>query len=141
MMTEDYFSAAARHYVDSELLLANKRFDNAGYLAGYTVECCFKAIILHGSRRHPRQYGHDLTALGGVALDLALLLSPSQRRYRSDMISEILQAVGDWDPQWRYSRTGSIPTERAKDLIGTAEKAFRNLIIPLVLDGWGEVHS
>ena len=45
-MSENFISAAARHSFDADLLIENKRLDNAGYLAGYAVECSLKAIIL-----------------------------------------------------------------------------------------------
>ncbi|MEK7728059.1 MAG: hypothetical protein AAB354_06555 [candidate division KSB1 bacterium] len=138
-MADNFLSAAARHYVDSGLLLASRRIDNAGYLAGYTVECSLKAIILHGSGRNPKTYGHELSTLGGLALDLALLLSPSWRRYRPKSITEILAVFGDWNPEWRYSTTGELLEEKANDLVMTAEKAFKEILIPLVLDGWEEI--
>jgi len=138
-MIDNYTSAAARHYVDASLLLGSKRLDNAGYLAGYTVECSLKAIIIHGSGRDPKTYGHELSTLGGPALDLALLLSPSWRRYRPKSIIDIIAVFGDWNPEWRYSTTGELSQKKANDLVATAEKAFKEILIPLVLDGWEEV--
>ncbi len=138
-MKDNFASAAVRHYVDSSLLLEGKRLDNAGYLAGYTVECSLKAIILHGVERNPKTFGHELSTLGGPALDLALLLSPLSRRYRPKSITEILTVFGDWNPEWRYSTTGGLSRQKANDLVATAEKALKEILIPLVLDGWEEV--
>ena len=138
-MEEDFISAAVRHFDDSEHLLNESRIDNAGYLAGYVVECSLKAVIMCGSGPHPRQYGHDLALLGREALDLALLLSPSLRCYRPETIDEITQGSRNWQPSWRYAATGDLTQQKAQEIIESGKKAFEQLIIPIVLDGWKEV--
>lgn len=138
-MEEDFVSAAARHLDDSEHLLSESRVDNAGYLAGYVVECSIKAVIMCGGGPHPKQYGHDLALLGREALDLALLLSPSLRCYRPETIDEITQGSGDWQPSWRYAATGDLTQQKAQEIVESGKKAFEQLIIPIVLDGWKEV--
>ncbi len=138
-MDEDYVSAAARHFVDSEHLLSESRADNAGYLAGYVVECSLKAVMMSGGGPHPRQYGHDLALLGREALDLALLLSPSLRYYRPETIDEIIQDTKDWRPSWRYAATGDLSQQKAHQMVESGKKAFEQLVVPIVLDGWDEV--
>ncbi len=60
MPPDDYPGAASKHVLDGEALLAAGRFDGAGYLAGYAVECaittvaqvegmCYAAMILAAS--------------------------------------------------------------------------------------------
>ena len=44
-MQEHYASAASRHVEDARYLCDARRWDNAGYLAGYVVECGVKAVI------------------------------------------------------------------------------------------------
>ncbi|MCD6327601.1 HEPN domain-containing protein, partial [bacterium] len=101
-MNDDFASATARHYCDSQLLLAEQRFDNAAYLAGYAVECGLKALIMHGGGQ-PRAYSHELSTLGGKALDLAVLLSPALRHYHINIIGEMLRACDGWKPELRYT--------------------------------------
>lgn len=137
-MTDDFVSASARHATDAELLLRVGRLDNAGYLAGYAVECSLKAVILHGGGR-PQAYKHDLAALSGAALDLAVILSPGLRRYRSDLIPTIAAVGAEWRPSLRYSQTGSITHPQAKRFVDAGRKAFEELVIRLILDGRAEV--
>jgi hypothetical protein len=137
-MTEDFTSAAFRHFFDACLLSAQKRPDNAGYLAGYAIECSLKALLSAGGIVHPRRYQHDLATLGGSALDLAILLAPSLRHYRSEVIEAVLQASREWSSEWRYSPTGSVPPELAQRLTAAAEQALKFCLVPMILDGWKE---
>ena len=58
-MADNYPEAAWKHVTDSEALLAAKRYDGAGYLAGYAVECTLKTLIWVESGRG--RGGHNLT--------------------------------------------------------------------------------
>ena len=69
MPPDDYPGAASKHLLDSEALLAASRFDGAGYLAGYAVECTIKTVI-QVEKKPP--HDHDL---GRLSRD-ALLLKP-----------------------------------------------------------------
>ena len=42
---DDYPDAAQKHLVDADLLFQAGRFDGAGYLTGYVVECVLKTYI------------------------------------------------------------------------------------------------
>jgi len=137
-VNDDFVSASVRHAMDSRHLLEAGRQDNADYLAGYAVECALKAVIDLGGGR-PQAYGHDLIALSGTALDLAVLLCPGLRRYRSDRIPAIDVAAATWNPSLRYSRTGSLTHAQANQLVDAAREAFEGLVIPLILDGRTEV--
>lgn len=137
-MSENFPSAAVRHHSDAALLLDEGRFDNAGYLAGYTVECTLKAIILCFHEVHPRKYGHDLNALGRKALELCVILSPALQRYPIETAEEILASFSDWVPSQRYSETGKITKEKAIELVSAAKKAWERLLIPMILDGYGD---
>lgn len=137
-MTDDFVSASARHATDAEHLLRVGRLDNAGYLAGYAVECSLKAVILHSGGR-PQAYGHDLAALTGPALELAVLLSPGLRRYRSDLIPTVAAIGADWRPSLRYSQTGSLTEQQASRFVEAGRMAFEELVIRLILDGRAEV--
>ncbi|HSN99958.1 MAG TPA: hypothetical protein VLS89_16800 [Candidatus Nanopelagicales bacterium] len=43
---DDHPEAAAKHLDDAKALLAAMRYDGAGYLAGYVLECSLKTIVL-----------------------------------------------------------------------------------------------
>ena len=70
-MADNYPEAAWKHVTDSEALLAAKRYDGAGYLAGYAVECTLKTLIWVESGRG--RGGHNLTHLSGTAVHLLSL--------------------------------------------------------------------
>ena len=77
MPPDDYPGAASKHVLDSEALLVADRFDGAGYLAGYAVECIIKTVAqIEGNPLH----GHDLGNLSRSAL--ALVAQPSGRTAR-----------------------------------------------------------
>ena len=85
---------------DAEVLLSNKRFHGALYLAGYSVECALKwAITQHeeGIYLPADLEVHDLQKLmgrSGLAQDLQ----------RDMAISPLFSAlVDDWGPQERYA--------------------------------------
>jgi len=45
---DDYPAAAGKHLNDAKVLLDAKRFDGAGYLAGYIVECSLRSVVMVG---------------------------------------------------------------------------------------------
>ena len=67
MPLDDFPGAASKHLFDSEALLAASRFDGAGYLAGYAVECTIKTIAYVEGNQSTRT--HDLGGLSRKALE------------------------------------------------------------------------
>lgn len=69
-----YYRAAKQRFDDAELLLRAGRTTGAVYLAGYTVECLLKALILASVARRPRaellgtirHIGHNIQELGAL---------------------------------------------------------------------------
>jgi hypothetical protein len=45
---DDFPEAARKHLNDAEVLLQADRFDGAGYLAGYVVECSLRTVVMAG---------------------------------------------------------------------------------------------
>jgi hypothetical protein len=45
---DDYPAAAAKHLDDASALVDAERYDAAGYLAGYVVECSLRTVVLVG---------------------------------------------------------------------------------------------
>ena len=63
-LPHDFSSAAARHWDDAMSLIQANRFDNAGYLAGYVVECSLKCLV-EMSGAAPKPFQHELATLSG----------------------------------------------------------------------------
>jgi HEPN domain-containing protein len=140
-ITEHYEAAAARHYRDSQQLQGAGAADNAAYLAGYVVECVFKALLhRHGFERPQlKGYGHDLSALSGDALRLAMALSPALRRYPLDRFHSVARAASSWVPELRYATDSVLnPTQQAQIHAG-ADEAVARVLVELLLDGRGQL--
>lgn len=140
-MGEDYVSAAIRHTSDAEFLLGRGRVDNAGYLAGYGVECSLKAVVRLGGGLLPKALGHNLENLHGAALELATLLSPGIRRYRVEDGPRVSFLIHYWDPELRYERSGSMTVDQARSLVREARTRVRHIVHPMILDGLAGVSS
>jgi HEPN domain-containing protein len=138
-MAEDYASAAFRHDSDANFLLGHGRLDNAGYLAGYVVECCLKALIACGEGPGSRALGHDLTSLAGQALTLAALLSPGLSRYDVTDDLDVRHVLAAWHPDCRYDATGLTTREEAERRLRAARASKERVLLPLILDGVLEV--
>lgn len=134
-MDEAYASAARRHYVDAKLLLGERRFDNAAYLAGYVVECSHKAVLDCCGGPAPASQGHELASLTGPALHLAVVLTPAASRYRVSHDADVQYAVHRWEPGWRYGASGMLAQSEAERLVRAAETCAEGIIHAMILDG------
>ena len=80
MNRADFQALAIERSEDAAVLLKSGRYACAYYIAGYAIECAFKAIIAQKTKPEdfppkeaPRYYTHDLTALVGyTGLNAAL---------------------------------------------------------------------
>lgn len=45
---DDYPGAAKKHLADARALIAAGRFDGAGYLIGYVIECSLRTVVMVG---------------------------------------------------------------------------------------------
>jgi hypothetical protein len=124
-----------RHYRDAAFLLDGGRLDNAAYLAGYVVECSFKAVIQCGDRIAGQSLGHDLKNIAGRALALAAVLAPGLQRYQVGLNPDVEHVLGHWRPELRYGASGRASQEEAGRLIRGGQACLAAIIIPLVLDG------
>ncbi|HKU18704.1 MAG TPA: hypothetical protein VJP80_05520 [Candidatus Saccharimonadales bacterium] len=114
---------SAMRIVDAQVLLKNKRYCGAYYLAGYAVECSLKARIAQNTRRYDfpdkqlafDSYTHDLDKL----IRLAGLNVSLERDMKSDgILATYWSVVKDWSEEDRYSRYNQGETKRAAtDLI------------------------
>ena len=133
-MADNYPKAAGKHAVDSRALLTAKRFDGAGYLAGYAVECVLKALIQ--VERGVPALSHNIGALGAEAARLAS--TPSQRtaKYvtRPSVTTLAYGLPTGWSEQIRYLAPGVVSEQSAADWVAEAERLYQEVIIPMKLD-------
>jgi hypothetical protein len=130
-MHENHPSAAGRHVVDARSLCDAKRWDNAGYLAGYAVECSVKAVIHRAALRLPMHLNEIPQELLLLAADLSL----AARRYPVDLDPDVDAVRKMWATELRYTQTGTLAAPDARLLVESAERVFGRTVIAMVLDG------
>jgi hypothetical protein len=88
---DDYPAAARKHLLDAGALVAAGRFDGAGYLAGYAVECSLRTIVMVGAYARRAALPHG---------DLRMALAPGSqtlKRYRRAAYDDARNIGGDHD--------------------------------------------
>lgn len=134
-MAEFFAQSAGRHLFDAQLLLANSRWDNAVYLAGYVVECSFKELVkAYLGEDAAKAYCHDLADLQGEAMTLLRTFFP--RLEHKLPASRTAGTVLETDhPVRRYSKNDRWSETEATDAVRRAAQIHAEVIPPLVLDG------
>lgn len=136
-MQESFSASAGRHLQDAQILLKEKRWDNAVYLAGYVVECSFKVLVeqyFTSDKAAVKKYGHDLTKLEGKAMERLRVLYPIlDRQLPTSRIDGTVLA--DKHPARRYCKSGLWTESQAKTSVERAEEIYREIIPELVLNG------
>jgi len=131
---DDYPRAAQKHVQDAEVLLGQHRFDGAGYLAGYVVECVLKALIQVETPDVPKK--HDLNALSREALDFAGLPGSRTARYvRQPELTRLPYGAPGWHETLRYARPGTIAGEHAAEWVKEARRLYEEVVVRMRLDG------
>jgi hypothetical protein len=131
---DDYPGAASKHVLDSEALLAANRFDGAGYLAGYAVECTIKTVAqVEGNELR----GHNLGDLSRRALVLVALPSGRTARYLTNPNFTTL-GYGDlpgWNERLRYQAAGFVNQTDAVAWVAEARRLHDEVIVQMKLNG------
>lgn len=121
-----FFRAGVQRLEAAKVLLSNRLFRDAAYLAGYSVECMLKCLMLSRvpERRHEEYVGQEFA--GRRAHEFVLLiellrgtggnLPPEVRRL-------ILESRRRWSVDIRYS-SGRFPVEDAQFLIDAGERSL-----------------
>ena len=135
MPAEKYNAASSKHLHDAELLGGAGRTDNAAYLSGYVAECALKALLWaqHGLAGKP--FGHDIGSLSQAALSLAVILSPTAKRYRVPTDCDAASLAAMWEPGMRYQPEGAIGVVESEARLRAARCFHRELTVALWLDG------
>jgi HEPN domain-containing protein len=118
-----YYRAGFQRFEDSQFLFAAQRTTGAVYLAGYTVECLLKALLLSSvSRRVRRQLlgefrgsrAHNIEWLGALYRHHVGVAVPRE-------ITRHLLRVATWSTDLRYA-TGSIKSREADPFMESVER-------------------
>lgn len=118
----DYYRSAFQWLDDASFLLTAARPRAAVYLAGYTVECLLKALVLDSLPNRKRAelaqskvlFTHDLDELRATYLTSG---GPSLPK---DVAKDLLE-VGSWDPARRY-RPGSVRYDEAERFLKAVQR-------------------
>lgn len=120
--------------LDSEALLHVNRYDGAGYLAGYAVECTLKTLIWVENRGMGG--GHDLNKLSTKALHLHSLPSQKTASYVTHPgITSLLYGSVGWREDLRYEPEGTVSARDSTAWVSEARRLHDEVIIPMKLDG------
>ena len=133
-LADNYPEAARKHVLDSEALLKVKRYDGAGYLAGYAVECALKTLITVETSRGGG--GHNLNDLSARALSLLSL--PGQRTasyVKQPGITSLMYGAAGWRETLRYEPEGSVSQSDSEAWVSEARRLHDEVIIPMKKDG------
>jgi hypothetical protein len=135
-MADNYPEAAGKHAEDCQVLLSASRFDGAGYLAGYAVECVLKTLI-QAEGAFPRPLRHHLDRLSQEAIRLAGL--PSQRTMKyvtHPSVTTLTYGMPTgWEEKLRYEAPGIVSEATANAWVGEAQRLYREVIVAMKLDG------
>jgi hypothetical protein len=119
---------------DARSLLKARRYDGAGYHAGYVVECVAKTMLqLEGklSQKHLAQVGPEALKLATVAT------SPAARYIRAEtpLAPAIERSKDPWRPDMRYHPEGYVTKQQGMVWVQEASTLLRNTILQMRLDG------
>ena len=135
MPPDDYPGAASKHVLDSESLLAANRFDGAGYLAGYAVECTIKTVAqVEG---HSLGHSHNLGDLSRKALVVVALPSGRTARYvrHPNFTSMTYGDPPGWKETMRYQAVGFVTQTDAAAWVAEARRLHDEVLVQMKLNG------
>ncbi len=163
--SDDYPGAAKKHLDDAHALTTAKRFDGAGYLTGYVVECALRTVVLMGEfARHvplvpgrleaelkrPDAYkyvkvaadvaratarDHDLVELAKVASTYTAALRSHSAVY-APSIDTTKPPFGAWTFHLRYHADGGVLQADAAAWLAEAEALYLATIGAMVRNRW-----
>lgn len=116
------------------MLLSMDRYDGAGYLAGYAVECALKTLIWVETGG---AWGHNLNTLSSKALQLAAVATQKTAAYVKGPTLTALSygRPGGWEETLRYEAEGTVSEAESRLWVSEARRLHDEVIIPMKLDG------
>ena len=122
--SRDFQRAARQRLTTAEFLLQNRYNLDAKYLAGYTIECSLKALILETTLPKDRamtlkrissgKKTHEPEILGGILKDLG-------RPIPLELVKKFRRS--GWTTALRYE-TGRSDTKETRGFLKTAKRAY-----------------
>lgn len=118
-----FYQAAKQRFEDARFLLENERTTGAIYLAGYSVECMLKALILSAVAK--KQRAEVLQSFRGAKahdydwLQLKYLVSGGPQFPKSTV--KALSLVSDWAVEIRY-KAAKARIDEAKAFLDATEQ-------------------
>lgn len=117
-MSEDYESAAIRHFEDATTLKAVGRFDNSGHLLGFAAECAIKhgMASIRPSGKLPQSHIPSLIAAARTHIG---------PRSCSSMFYVLKGDIfKGWHVSHRYAKTGNTDTDELGAWFVTTKRLF-----------------
>jgi HEPN domain-containing protein len=122
---KNFWRTALQRFDDATTLLAAGRTTGAVYLAGYSVECALKALLIESTPRKDRASMAG-SFRGAKAHDFEWL----REQYRQVKgppipadVNEHFVLVGTWSTDFRY-HAGIIRSDDAEDFLNSAKEIF-----------------
>jgi hypothetical protein len=125
VLTTDLRTTAKARLDDAQILLANGRFDGAGYICGYAIELMLKARICDtlawtGYPDTPQEF-QNLRSFRTHNLDVLLVLSGRENGIKSPAHFADWSIVAGWNPEARYYPVGAISHADAQSYITSTQ--------------------
>jgi hypothetical protein len=125
VLTADLRATAQARLADAQILLANGRFDGAGYICGYAVELMLKARICDtlswtGYPDTPHEF-QNLRSFRTHNLDVLLVLSGRENVIKSPAHFADWSIVAGWNPEARYYPIGAISPADAQVYVDSTQ--------------------
>lgn len=122
--SRDFLRAAAQRLGTAELLLGNGYNLDAMYLAGYTIECALKALILETTPETDRKKMLKEISSGKQMHSAEALLGRLRDRNRRIPLKLVKRLrPSDWSTNLRYE-TGRIDTGETRAFLKTAKAVY-----------------
>jgi hypothetical protein len=132
---DDYPDASKKHVEDSKKLLDANRFDGAGYLAGYAVECIIKTIAL--VEGNPVR-GHNLNDLKTETIRFLRIPSCKTAKYVTNPAITFMSYGAnpiEWQETIRYQGEGRVSDAVARAWVKETQRLYHEVISQMILDG------
>jgi hypothetical protein len=124
LLTAELRAIAQAKLGDAQLLLANARFDGAGYICGYAVELMLKARICDtlGWTGYPvtRKEFENLQSFKTHNLDVLLMLSGRENTIKSTNFAD-WSIVAVWNSEARYYPIGATSRADAQAYVNSTQ--------------------
>jgi HEPN domain-containing protein len=121
-----FFRAGVQRLEAAKILLAGRMFRDAAYLAGYSVECMLKSLILARVPEHRHREYVVQEFAGRRAHEFVLLielLRGTGGRLPNDLRQLVLESRRRWSVDLRYS-SGRFSVEDAEFLVNAGEESL-----------------